>query len=116
MEQQSGRRPETAARSDLEVAFSRPFDWARVAHRRLFEFLEFLADFFQPPAKLMRLNPDAGLATDANDMALGVFLETADRYRVHVAATGTENIDGLIFKCGHLESLAALAVRTSETP
>jgi hypothetical protein len=55
----------------------------------------------------MRLDLDAGLAANADNVALGVFLEIADRYRIHAAAPGTENIDSLIFKHSHLKSLAA---------
>jgi hypothetical protein len=44
--------------------------------------------------KFMRFEFDSSLATQADYMSLGIFLEVADRHRIHMSALWTEDVDG----------------------
>src|SRR5258708_7161053 len=60
----------------------------------------------------MRLDLDSGLATYADYMGLGIFLEVTDRHRINMRTLWTENVDGRIFKHSALPNSHTLLLQS----
>jgi hypothetical protein len=83
---------------DLKVVFARTFDRFGSALGHPLEFLQLLKHVVEVLTKFVRFDLDAGFATLANYVTLGMFFEITNRYRVYVSTFRTDNIDSLIFE------------------
>jgi hypothetical protein len=99
--------PGEVTRSDLEVVLLRPLALRRLPRRIALEFRHFVAYVIEMLAEFFGFEAHAGLASNADEMSLGVLLDLMHEDRIQMPALGAFHINGFIFE--HLVSPAQVS-------